>query len=114
MVTTVIPHQHVIEIWRRSRWISARGRRALLEKPNASLGVWQPDSEGESPITLAFDDDFSTVCAHDSANDQKPESRSTRLGCEIRLENATDIFRRDSAACIGEGNELVGFICPRT
>src|SRR4029077_431337 len=107
MVTTAIPHQHVIEICRRSRWISARGRRALLEEANASLGVWQPDSECESPITLAFDDDFSTVCPHNSPNDQKPEARSTGLGCEIRLENATDIFRRDSAACVGKGNVLV-------
>jgi len=114
MVTTAIPHQHVIEIYRRSRWISSIGRRALLEKANASLGVWQSDRERESPITLAFDNDFSTVCSDNSANDQKSEARSTRLGRKIRLENATDIFRRDSPACVGKGNELVGFIGPRT
>ena len=110
MVTTAIPHQHVIEIWRRSRWISSVGRRALLEKPNASIRAWQPNREGQSTMALAFDDHFSTVRSHNSANDEKAEARAARLGCKIRLENATDILRRDSAACVGERDELVGFI----
>src|SRR6202022_5063170 len=88
----------------------AVGLISRLEHANAPVDVRQTNRQRESFTFTAFDRQLAAVLAHNSADDQKPESGAAGLGCEIGFEHATEIHCGNSAARVRKANDHVRFV----
>src|SRR5207253_957287 len=76
-----------------------------FEHANALVDVWQSNRQSETFALATLNGEFAAMLAHNAAHNQQSEAGARRLGCKIRLKNATQVCRRHTAAGIHKPDE---------
>src|SRR5207249_10943515 len=83
---------------------------ARFEHTNALVDVWQSNRQSETFALATLNGEFAAMLAHNAAHNQQSKTGARRLGCKIRLKNATQVCRRHTAAGIHKPDEDVRIV----